>query len=69
MRLLYTLHEGDTFKPLEIYSPEGKPIFAIVLPDGTIYDETLKEVDKTSKLTKEEFKRLFFFRPDLNSVV
>ena len=57
MKVLYTIHEGGILKPMEINVPGGD-IFALYLPDGTIWD-TMFGVDDIHKLSPEEFSLLY----------
>lgn len=51
MRIFYTEKEGGTWKPLDITAP--RPIFAIGLPDGTIWDP-IDGIDKMFALKIDE---------------
>jgi hypothetical protein len=55
VKILYTEAEGGTWKGLEISAP--RPIFAICLPDGTIWDPIVG-VDTYHKIGKDEFEKL-----------
>jgi len=57
MRLMYTIKEGGIMKPLCVVPPVGE-IFAIFLPDGTIWDTSIG-VDDITKLKPGEFDKLF----------
>jgi hypothetical protein len=56
MKLLYTTKEGGIWKGLDINPPDGD-IFAICLPDGTIWDSIIG-IDTITSIPKDEFERL-----------
>jgi hypothetical protein len=58
MKILYTTQEGGILKPFEIKPDSDKEIFAIYLPDGTIWD-TMIGVDDVTKITPDEFEILY----------
>ena len=57
MKILYTVEEGGVWTPLEIKVPDGE-IFAICLPDGTIWDYVIG-VDTIHKIKKTVFEKLY----------
>ena len=57
MKVLYTTEEGGIWTPLEIKVPKGD-IFALCLPDGTIWDSGIG-IYRKEKLEKDEFEELY----------
>lgn len=59
MKILYTIKEGGYLTPAQLLAPDGSEIFAIVFPDGAIWDQMVG-VDPIHRICKEEFDMLFF---------
>lgn len=57
MKILVTEKEGGYWKPIEITYPDGREVFAVCLPDGTIWDKIIG-IDNVTKMSKEDFDTL-----------
>ncbi len=57
MKILVTEKEGGTWKAIEITYPDGTDIFAICLPDGTIWDKEIG-IDDINRIPEEYFNRI-----------
>ena len=55
MIILVTEKEGGHWKPIEISYPGGEEVFAVCLPDGTIWDKMIG-IDGVTKMSKEDME-------------
>jgi len=57
MIILVAEKEGGFWKPIEIKYPGDKEVFAVCVPDGTIWD-IIDGLDNYTKMTQEQFKEV-----------
>lgn len=56
MKILVTIKEGGYWKPIDI-TLNGEEVFAICLPDGTIWDKQIG-IDDVTRMDLDQFNEL-----------